>query len=61
MALFHFTYVREQRVYLDVHADNEEDAWEDAREMLGDLRLGSIDDSSDDPGELLLDGAEEHQ
>jgi hypothetical protein len=52
MTTFQFQYRREQRVDFEVEAATEEEAEEKAWKYVESLSLDSLDDESDDPGEL---------
>lgn len=53
-----YTYTREQRVYIEVVADNVDEAETKAWKKIEKLNLRSRDDESDDAGCLWLDEIE---
>lgn len=55
MSIYEFTYVREQRVHLEIEAESVEDATEKAWSAANKLNLQTAQDQSDDPGALWLD------
>ena len=52
MTTYHFLYSREQRHYFDIDAENEHAARKLAQRYLQGLDFESLDDQSDDKGEL---------
>jgi hypothetical protein len=52
MPKFPFQYSREQRHLIVVEAPNYDEAYEMAQKVAENLQLSSIDDESDDPGEI---------
>jgi phosphoribosylformylglycinamidine (FGAM) synthase PurS component len=54
MNTYIYQYRREQRVDITVEAETEEEAEKAAERMAERLELSSVDDESDDPGELEL-------
>jgi hypothetical protein len=59
MSTFYYRYVREQRKYFSVEAENKEAAELKANVLVGQLDFTSKDDESDDSGELSLIESEE--
>jgi hypothetical protein len=58
MRNYEFAYRREQRHYFEVEAATEAEARVKAEKYIAGLDLVAVDDQSDDPGEVEVEGWE---